>query len=165
MAAKFPPANRWPATPAASAAARSLVLAPIRKLVSRSTSQQWKEVEDHTRLGRAPVAKGLSGNKRTIWRVGIGRNGVVPFTVEIGTFDVEGGHFGVGDDNALGYWPVSSSQRTVTPVLVMVAENIGNAAVADPWWRRAPGRRIRADGWSCANSAKPVAVATAAMPP
>jgi hypothetical protein len=42
--------------------------------------------------------------------------------VKLGEFDVDSGHLGVGYGNAAGYWPVSSSQRTVRPVLVVVAE-------------------------------------------
>jgi len=30
--------------------------------------------------------------------------GIVPFTVELGAVDVDGGHLGVGYDNASGYW-------------------------------------------------------------
>ena len=46
--------------------------------------------------------KGPSGNKRAILRTGIRRDGVVPFAMERGTFDVEGGHLAVGHDNAAG---------------------------------------------------------------
>src|SRR6266404_1596161 len=48
------------------------------------------------------IAKGTSRNKRAIWRVGIRRDGVIPLAVEFGLFDVDGGHLGIGDGNALG---------------------------------------------------------------
>src|ERR1700751_4602959 len=54
---------------------------------------------------RAPgghIDKGSSGNKRAIWGIVIRGDGVVPLTVELGTFDVDGSHFGVGDNDAAG---------------------------------------------------------------
>ena len=49
-----------------------------------------------------PWSKGSSGNKRAILRTGIRRDGVVPFAMERGTFDVAGGDLAVGHDNAAG---------------------------------------------------------------
>ena len=41
------------------------------------------------------------------------QGGVVPLAVELGKFEFDGSHLGVGYDTPLGYWPVSSSLCTV----------------------------------------------------
>src|SRR6201998_921221 len=46
--------------------------------------------------------KGVSGNKRALWGISIRRDRVGPLAVELGAFDVDGGHLGVRDDNAAG---------------------------------------------------------------
>src|SRR5260370_31086125 len=37
-----------------------------------------------------------------MWGIGVRRDSVVPLAAELGAFDVDGGHLGVGYDNAAG---------------------------------------------------------------
>jgi len=62
-------------------------------------------------------------NKRAIGRMGIGRDGVVPFAMWNSAGLMLMAAISASETTMpLGYWPVSSSQRTVRPVLVVVAE-------------------------------------------
>lgn len=73
-----------------------------RLLERESVVEAMEQVLKEGKRFDEELTKGSSGNKRAIWRIGIRCDGVVPFTVEFGTFDVDRSHFGVGDDDATG---------------------------------------------------------------
>ena len=51
---------------------------------------------------------------------GTRENGVVPVTMELVGFQVDGEHLLVGEFHVLGVLCLSKTQRTVSPVLVLV---------------------------------------------
>jgi hypothetical protein len=58
------------------------------------------------------------------------RDGVAPFAVEIGTFEVDGSHLGVRYDNAVGvlasFWSSRFHSPTLEPLLPLPSAVINN---------------------------------------